>query len=50
MRTKSMGRSKVDTGYYDSMYERLLRAKQARDGAIAETWEKFLADRENVAA
>ena len=50
MRTKSMGRSKVDTGYYDSMYERLLRAKQARDGASAETWEKFLAERENVAA
>ena len=25
--TKSMGRAKVDTGYYESMYDRLIRAK-----------------------
>ena len=25
--TKSLGRSKVDTGFYDTMYDRLLRAK-----------------------
>mmetsp|Transcript_15973 Transcript_15973/g.20196 ORF Transcript_15973/g.20196 Transcript_15973/m.20196 type:complete len:111 (-) Transcript_15973:921-1253(-) len=49
LRTKSMGRAKVDTGYYESMYERLIRAKQAREGITNDAWEQYLLKRETVA-
>lgn len=44
-----MGRAKVDTGYYETMYDRLLRAKQAREGIIGDAWEKYLLERETNA-
>lgn len=43
---KNMGRAKVDTGYYETMYDRLLRAKQAREGITGDVWEKYLLERE----
>ena len=48
LRTKSMGQSKVDTGYYETMYERLIRAKQAREGIMGDAWEKYLQERETI--
>ena len=33
---KNMGRAQVDTGYYETMYDRLLKASQAREGIIEE--------------
>ena len=41
-----MGRAKVDTGYYETMYDRLLRAKQGREGIIGDAWEKYMLQRE----
>ena len=29
-----MGLAQVDTGYYETMYDRLLKASQAREGII----------------
>lgn len=49
LRTKSMGRAKVDTGYYESMYERLIRAKQAREGITNDAWDEYLLQRETAA-
>ena len=43
-----MGRAKVDTGFYETMYDRLVRAKQAREGIVGDVWEKYLLHRENV--
>ena len=43
-----MGRSKVDTGYYESMYERLLRAKQSREGNTNDAWDKCIKQRETA--
>ena len=48
LRTKSMGRAKIDTGYYESMYERLLKAKQGREGIVNDAWEKYLVERETA--
>jgi len=48
LRTKSLGRAKVDTGYYESMYERLIRAKQSREGIVGDSWEKFFIQRETA--
>lgn len=44
-----MGRAKVDTGYYESMYERLIRAKQAREGITNDAWDEYLLQRETAA-
>ena len=44
-----MGRSKVDTGYYETMYDRLLRAKQSREGSTTDMWEKLINQCETVA-
>ena len=46
--TKSLGRARVDTGYYESMYDRLIRAKQAREGIVGDAWENYLQERETV--
>ena len=43
-----MGQAKVDTGYYETMYERLIRAKQAREGIMGDAWEKYLQQRETI--
>lgn len=43
-----MGRAKIDTGYYESMYERLLRAKQGREGIVDDAWEHYLMQRETA--
>ena len=43
-----MGRAKVDTGYYETMYDRLLRAKQGREGIISDAWEKYMLQRETA--
>ena len=43
-----MGRAKVDTGYYETMYDRLLRAKQGREGIIGDAWEKYMLQRETA--
>ena len=33
---RNLGVAQVDTGYYESMYDRLLKASQAREGIIDE--------------
>lgn len=48
LKTRSMGRAKVDTGFFETMFDRLIRAKQAREGIIGDEWEKYLLQRESV--
>ena len=48
MLVKNMGRAQVDSGYYETMYERLLKASQAREG-IVEEFDKFAQANEDYA-
>ena len=36
-----MGQSQVDTGYYESMYERMKKALVVREGVVLDNWEKY---------